>query len=234
MSKTSLQGFLSESLGPASLERFKDPSLLEEYEQLLQQGIPLEDAALRILHRESVHDSSLAHEFFTHFLRSLERIGHFSSKDQYKHFYDTDDLVNSVASDLWRDLNKVEFRTRAEFMAYIGKRVRWKMSDRAKGFGAERRREDLRRAVDFQAGLLPPEDQPGPSTIISGSEEQERLRQAILSLPQRDREVLLRQMKGESLSEIAEFLGVNQEALRKIIQRAREKLRALMASWPRE
>lgn len=223
-----LEEFLAAQLGPACLNRFRDPSLQEELQTLRSSGTPLEDAILRLVHREAAEDRAIADEFLSHFLSALMRIGHFAVSDGLRRFLDSGDLVNSVAGALWQDLTRVEFRTRREFLAYLGQRVQWKAADRARGLTTDKRREDLHREVDFEAAGLTDAEQAGPSTLAGTAEEQDRLILVLLRLPPRDREILTRHLRGEDHAQVATALDLNPAAARKALQRAIEKAQALL------
>ncbi len=220
--------FLVDQLGPACVERFRDPALQRELDTLLDGGNSLDDAVLRLIHREAAADRAIADEFLGHFLIAMSRIGHFAMSDGLRRFLDTGDLVNSVAGSVWRDLTSIEFRSRGEFLAYLGKRLQWKAADRARKLSAGKRREDRRREVDVEESNRTEKEAPGPSTLAEGVEERERLILALLRLPPRDRELLQRSLRGEDQVQIAESLGMSPEAVRKATQRAIEKARALV------
>lgn len=222
-----LEEFLAGQLGPACLERFGELALRKELAALLTDGVALEDAVLRLVHRESAFDRVVADEFLGHFLSAMTRIGHFLVSDGLRRYLDSGDLVDSIVGNLWQEFTQVEFRTRREFLAFLGRRMQWKAADKARGLAAGRRREDLHREVDFATAGLSNDDQPGPSTLAMGAEDRDRLILALLRLPPRDREILNRHLRGEDHAEVARALGLQPAAARKALQRAIEKARAL-------
>ena len=223
-----LESFLAGQLGPASLERMRAPELRSEWTARLRKGSTLEDAALHILHREASHDRLLADEFLAHFLHAMNRIGHYTLSANLQRFLDTGDLVNSVAGNLWSDMSQFEFRTRGEFLAYLGKRLSWKASDRARQFAAGKRREEKQTPLPEGARDLPERDQAGPGTLAGDAEERDRLILVLLRLPERDREILKAHLRGDSHAEVAESLGLKPEAARKALQRAIQHAREML------
>lgn len=223
-----LNRFLQEQLGPACVLAFSQEARIQELQASLADGRDLEDAALAIVHRLSGEDRAIADEFLGHFLDAMMRIGSFSVSIGLRRFLDTGDLVNSVAGALWQDLQAIEFRSRREFLAYLGKRLEWKAADRARGLSAGRRREDLHREVDFADAPPAQEGQDGPATMVVKEEEFDRLALALLRLPPRDRELLTRHLRGENHAAVAEALDLSPEAARKALQRAIVKARAML------
>ncbi|RMH00910.1 MAG: sigma-70 family RNA polymerase sigma factor, partial [Planctomycetota bacterium] len=191
-----------------------------------------EDAVLGTAHELAVQDRMIADEFLGHFLVTMMKLGHFAMLPGLRRFLDSGDLVDSVAGEIWRDLMEVEFRTRREFLAYLGRRLKWKASDRQRGLQAGRRREDLRRDPRTPEGepveLPAPASAPGPSTILARREEQELLAAALVRLPERDREVLQRHLRGESHEQVAAALGLRPATARQALHRAIERARALI------
>lgn len=218
-----LEAYLTSELGHSCLERFKDPNLRQEYLALLESDASVEDAVLKLAHREAALDRHIADEFLGHFLLSMMNIGHFYMSNGLRRFLETGDLVNSVASSLWQELADTEFRTRREFLAYLGKRLQWKASDCARGFCAGKRREDLQRNADFEEQGVADPEQAGPSTIVGNKDEMDRLTLLLLRLPERDREILRLWQLHQDYSKIAAVFEIDKDSARRAVQRAMEK-----------
>ena len=100
-------------------------------------------------------------------------------------------------------------------------------------------RDRVRRVPD-RARVAPPLAPPGPASEAEAREREERVRSALLSLPETYREVaLLRWRYGLEPSEIAEVKGVPPGTIRSLLSRARERLRrtlaglaSLLVLWP--
>ncbi len=226
-----LELFLIEQLGPACVERFRDPLLQQELAKLLADGMELDDAVLKLVHGLSADDRNLADEFFGHFLSALMRIGHFTVSDGLRRFVETGDLVNSVAGSLWRDFAQTEFHTRRQYLTYCGQRLQWKAADRARSMSTAKRREDRHRSLeleDVEPMSSAGQNKPGPATEVGNREEWDRLAVAMLRLPDRDRMVLQIHLRGGGNADVAEQLSLSPEAARKALQRAIEKARALI------
>ncbi|NQU48063.1 MAG: sigma-70 family RNA polymerase sigma factor [Planctomycetes bacterium] len=223
-----LDDFLVEQLGHVCHSRFQDPTIRLELQRLLAEGMELEDAVLKIVHRLAPDDRAIADEFFGHFLSALMRIGHFSISEGLRRFVETGDLVNSVAGSLWRDLEKTEFQSRRQFLTYCGQRLQWKAADHSRGLTSGKRREDLHRAVDVEMVGASASKRPGPETEVGRREDWERLSLAMLRLPPRDRKILQFHLRGEGHAEVAKALGLSSEAARKALQRAIEKARSFI------
>ncbi|MBC8327578.1 MAG: sigma-70 family RNA polymerase sigma factor [Planctomycetes bacterium] len=225
--RQAVSDLVEELLGPASSLRFADPAVLAAALRRSRGGATLEDAVLGAAFEVAKQDRLVADEFLGHFLAAMARLGRCHLRPALRRFLDTGYLVQSVLGGLWQEIAAVEFRSRGEFLAYLGQRLQWKASDRARGLRSGRRREDRRAEAD--PGELPPSGQAeGPATLAGAREEQELLILAVLKLPDRDRRVLTLHLRGVSPAEIAVELGLEAPAARKALERAVGRARALM------
>lgn len=71
-----------------------------------------------------------------------------------------------------------------------------------------------------------PDDAPSPDEILSGQETRKRVRRALESLNEREREALLMVEAGFSYAEIAEVTGLSPGAVGTTLSRARRKMAA--------
>ena len=79
-------------------------------------------------------------------------------------------------------------------------------------------------------GFDPADQAPGTEARVLAADERQRLREAIAALPEDQREALvLTQLEGVSYAEAAEITGVSEGTVKSRINRAREKLRELLA-----
>jgi RNA polymerase sigma factor (sigma-70 family) len=223
-----MKEFLSEELGPASMECLQDPGHQAEYLELRGNGIEAEDAVLHLVHRQALSNPTLADEFLGHFLESMLLVGRLSLNEGLRRYLDTGDLVNSVVGSLWRDLSTVRFTTRNEFLSYLGQRLSWKASDKQRGLAAGKRRNDLRVDLDSFAIGLAENGPKGPPSLAQSREDLERLAAVLPRLDERDRELLRRRLRGDSAQEVADTLGISLDAERKAVARAVEKLRRFL------
>jgi RNA polymerase sigma-70 factor (ECF subfamily) len=88
---------------------------------------------------------------------------------------------------------------------------------------------DDTRIADAPASWPAPAVGESPFDAASRNETERRLERGLARLPHRDREVLLLVASGLAPGDAAEALGLGHEALRKRLQRARERLAAQMA-----
>ena len=79
-------------------------------------------------------------------------------------------------------------------------------------------------------GFDPADQAPGTEARVLAADEQRQLREAIAALPEEQREALvLTQLEGVSYAEAAAITGVSEGTVKSRINRAREKLRELLA-----
>lgn len=90
------------------------------------------------------------------------------------------------------------------------------------------RRTGFRRFLGLEALPEPQDDQPGAERDLSARQALARTRQALATLPDRQRRaLLLRAAAGLSNSEIAATLGISSGAVEQLLVRARSALRAI-------
>lgn len=99
----------------------------------------------------------------------------------------------------------------------------------ARNLAAMLRRSGARERARLQR-LPEPEPVPSPAALAAAAEQQQRAVAAVLALPQVYRDtVLLRFLKGQSLQETAQAMGVPEETVRTRQRRALEMLRSQLA-----
>ena len=196
-----------ERLGPAAEAFLSQPEVQVLVISRVRNGFDLEDAVLAEVHRACGEHKVLANEFIGYFLSDLLRVGHRVRSNALQRFLDTGDLVQSVLGDFWPDLLSVQFETRGRFLSYLSRRMNWKAADRVRALRSGRRREDRRAEVEPEE-LEVKADQPSPFTIAADSDDREWLALALLRLPERDQRLLKLHLKGASITEIAEEVGL--------------------------
>ncbi len=210
----------AEHLGPASPLVLRNPARQRDLEARLAAGASLEDAVLGALFPVLREERLVADEFLAFFLQDLVREGSFQLGPALRRFLDSGDLVDSVAGDLWRDLDRVAWQGAAAFRGWLRQRLRWKASERARSLRPDR---EGPRTGDGDAAA---EDRtPGPASRASDREERSLLALALLRLSESDRDLLRRSLRGESAAAIAEATGRSPAAVHKALQRARARLR---------
>ena len=213
-------------LGPASEQLLARPDAQALALSRLRHGSDIEDAVLWLVHREARTDPRVADEFVAFFLASLTVAARPALSPGLRRFLDSDDLVQSVMGDLWRELAELEFGTRAQFLAYLNQRVSWKASDHARELMRDKRREDLRTDEGVE-DLDPLSPGRAPESLAGIKDEWEKLVLVLLRLPERDRQLLRMHLRGDSVSEIARAMELEVDAARKALQRAMRRAREL-------
>ena len=85
-------------------------------------------------------------------------------------------------------------------------------------------------AILRDQGFDPADKAPGTEARVLAADERRRLREAIAALPEEQREALvLTQLEGVSYAEAAGITGVSEGTVKSRINRAREKLKELLA-----
>ncbi|KAA3611844.1 MAG: hypothetical protein DWQ01_07095 [Planctomycetota bacterium] len=226
-----VRAFCQTHLGPASEEAAAAPETQALILHHLRQGKDLEDAVLTELHRLAPKNRALADEFLSFFLQDLHRAGQFALRPGLQRFLETGDLVQSVLGDIWTELTKLRFESRDAFRAYLRQRLRWKASDHDRRLHRAKRSEG-RRVEEQPEELGAPAPGPSPATLVGSREEQELLILALARLPERDREILRRHLRGENHVEVANSLGLGENQARKALQRAIRRASRLLRPSP--
>ncbi|MCC7015569.1 MAG: sigma-70 family RNA polymerase sigma factor [Planctomycetes bacterium] len=218
--------FAREALGPASERVVASPDALALVLSRVRDGAALDDAVLWLVHREGRADPRVADEFIAHFLCDLLSVARPAISPGLRRFLDSGDLVQSVLGDLWSDLATVKFDSRASFLAYLARRLRWKASDHHRTLNRDRRREDLRVPEDASELPLAAAD-PSPASLAGASDEAEQLTLRIMRLPERDQLIVRLHMRGAGIGGIVQATQLNTETARKALQRALQRLREM-------
>jgi RNA polymerase sigma-70 factor (ECF subfamily) len=149
------------------------------------------------------------------------------------------DLVQQTLLKAHGDLAQFKGKTEAELIQWLRKILKHTAIDRARHDRAGRRDVRLERTLEmavadssacldkFLAGRAP-----SPSEQIRKQEFQLRLAEAIEQLPPRQRYVFIgRELLGKSMRDLAADLKKTKKAVAGLLDRAREKLCQLMASF---
>jgi len=216
--------FAREELGPASERIVGNAEAQALIVSRLRAGENLEDAVLAEVHRRAGEDRHAADEFLAHFLMDIMRGGRRMVAGDLRRFLDTGDLVQSVVGDMWPELANLRFETKAQFLSFLSKRMRWKALDHRRRMDTLRRSEQKR--VELDVGELRiQDDRPTPASVAMSREEREELVLRILRLSERDQLLVRLHLRGEPMSVLSQESGLQVETARKALQRALRKLR---------
>jgi len=144
------------------------------------------------------------------------------------------DLVQSVCTDLLRNIGKVDFDGEAPFRAWLYTAALNKIREHEKYFQREKRcvAREVRLGGDATADPGPPgigAPGPTPSQHAMAREQAEQLERAFDVLPEDYREVLcLSRLLGLSHREVAARMGRSEIAVRTLLSRAMARLSAVL------
>ncbi len=212
--------FASNQLGPHSAAIFATKQSQAVFYKRLGRFADFEDALLGTVYEASLDDINISNEFFSYFIEDLLRIGSGSEAAVCHTLNDTHDLVQSVLSNVWKDLAKIEFETQGKFISLIIQRLRWKSLDHKKSAHCGKRRDDLRLA--FQEEIHQPTMNNDPLEEQIYKEEKGELLLRIMELPENHRTVLKAYLKTQSNEALADELKLSatnsQKALKAALQ----------------
>jgi RNA polymerase sigma-70 factor, ECF subfamily len=151
---------------------------------------------------------------------------------------DASDVVQDALIDAWRRLDGYLRDRPLPFLPWlrqiVGDRIidthRRHISSKCRGIQREERLEISDESADVLARQLFTSDM-SPSNVLERKEVQARLKQALLALPPKDREILIiRHIEQLSAAEIAARLGITEGAVKARLLRALLRLRGQMGS----
>lgn len=211
-------------LGPLSAALVATDPGAAAVRRRLDAGAELQDAVLGAVHAAAARDRALASEFLAHFEPDLQRVAEQQMSGPLRAFTEPDDLRQSVATDLLEYVWELEFTTRGAFVALLARRMGWKIVDRAR---------ERDRRPDLPGGEEPadPPDagSPGPLSVSVRREDRAGLVRLLLRLSRSDAELLRWVLEGVPMDEVARRRGVSLESAERLVRRARERARDLLA-----
>jgi RNA polymerase sigma factor (sigma-70 family) len=214
-------------LGSASAEALRDPEALARIADRQQRGLALDDAVFSEVYTLARSRPFVVDEFIGALQRDLARPEGVSTLPDLIPFVDADDICQSVFGDLAGQLFELRFDSRRQFLSMLRTRLDWKLLEYVRWAKAGIRSEDKR--VDIPLTSLDRDSgQAGPRTLAIQRERLEFVERTVDRLRERDRGLLAAYWSGRPMGEIAELCGLNLEAARKAVQRARERLWELL------
>ncbi len=211
-------------LGPWSAELLSRPEKQALCLYRMREGQDLEDAVLSIIFDAARTDTDLANEFVAYFLPGCHRSGKKLIGRALERYLETNDLVQSVFTDFWGDLESFEFQGRAQFRAYLKKKIHWKASN----YGRSKVWRDAREGRRVEAeGLLEGQVAEAPSQLskLVGDEDRAALVLAIAKLAPRDQQIVRMHLRGMGNDRIGHELNLLPSSARAALSRALERVR---------
>ncbi|MCI0589711.1 MAG: RNA polymerase sigma factor [Planctomycetes bacterium] len=168
---------------------------------------------------------SLFDAYYPRVLRVAEvRLG-----KRLRRLFDPHDIAQSVFGEAYRRLPRFVDRGPGSFGGWLEEIVECTIRAKARWIGAARRNQGARESGP-RLEARPGASSRTPSRIAAKEEEVERLRGAMESLGERDRRAVeLRMYLGLGWSEVGSVLGLSDEAARKVVERAVEKVGRVLA-----
>jgi len=218
-------------LGPHTAEALRRAGRTHVVRAETDGGLSLEDALLKTAHGLLADDCYVENEFAQLVLRLALQSAHhqLSPHNPLRRWLQTGDIVDSVFVKLWPDLPSLEFRTKRQFVALLGKRMGFKIKDKLKEHAAKKRSSDRRdeRSVE----LVPPDEYSHPASVVDperAAERRDQLQRLYAQasiLNDRERRILFALLAGKADAEVATAEGLQAPAARMAITRLIRKLR---------
>ncbi|GJM22626.1 MAG: hypothetical protein DHS20C15_25410 [Planctomycetota bacterium] len=212
-------------LGELSAEWVARPEVTERMRARLAEGVELDNIVLAEVAQQARQDARLYEEFMAYTMAQMRVVGRGSLAPNLRRFLDTFDLVQSVAGDVFADSDPPEFETKAAFLSLLRQRMRWKAADHARRLSAEKRSENRRDARDLE-DLNVADRGEDPAAAGERADFLARLMKELEQLNKRDQQLLRMFLRGCGTDEIAERFKLSRETARRILARAKDRLRA--------
>ncbi len=212
-------------LGSASVEFVQRAHVYSEILDRCAQGTSVGDAVLSVVHGNLRSSRELEGDFAAFVTREMERLSHGLLGNQLRSTTDSNELVQSVLGDLWTSVADLEFTTKKRFLALLRMRVTNKAREKGRRSRALKQGGDQPRERISVSGVSQDEDDAVPEAA-NEREGVERLMAQIPSMKAEDKEVLRLFLEGRSHADMADALGLTEDAARKRLARAKERLKA--------
>lgn len=179
-------------------------------------------------------DGSVSPELYAQLVRHLPFIRSFLRlrlDETFRARESVSDLVQSMCCDILAREHGFEWRSEAEFRAWLCNAALMKLRSTRRYHSALRRsvQREARLDEDTRVSAIVAACVPGPATAAVHAEEHARIERVFQALTERQREILtLHRIVGLSHAEIAERLDIAVENSRKILNRA---IAAFAARW---
>ena len=217
-----LRALAESELGPESAAILADWEYASAFDAARAGGADEQDALLQIAFEVSKRHREVQGEFLSYFrglLYGLSSPGAQAALERVPKKGETD-LMQSIVGDLLPGFESLYFNSRAQFLALIQQRLRWKRLDRMKSLGP------VPHSLTGDTDELSLAEDPGetPSTPLNAviqTESEALISRAIQTLEDADRRLIRAMIDGEARVELASELDVSSDALRQRLHRAR-------------
>jgi RNA polymerase sigma-70 factor (ECF subfamily) len=186
---------------------------------------PDESASLELVRRIQDGDRAAWNELYERYHDQLLLAVRMRLGAGLRRFLQSEDIFQSVALEAFRALERFEYRGQGSLENFLKTLVLNKIRDRADTFGAQKRAGSVTLDEELAGTLASGAGEPG----YHDAGRYERLERALEALPAEQRElILLRKLDGLSSQEVAQRLGLSDEAARKAYSRALARLTTLI------
>lgn len=235
MSETDYEAELIEfargRLGPASAAYIANEGPMDEAWRALCIGGDAGATVLAVLFSHIGEDAERDNEFAAYLIDLGTRNGGDAlyAGSPARRVVDTSDVVLSVLGDMWPRIGRFTFTSEAQFAALLRERMHHKAQDYSKAAHAAKRRDDLRVDVDPHDVQRADDDESSNPIERAIRRENELAWKLIYGrMTPRQQEVLGLIQSGSSRRQIAQQIGISQEAVRQCLERAIKTARDLL------
>lgn len=211
-------------LGPASAEWLAAPEGHLAVLATLARGKDLDSALLAEAERRGRDDAAVKGEFLACIMGKMRSMGRGNLSAKLRRYYDTIDIVQSVAGDVFAEGDLPDFEDLGSFLALLRQRLRWKAADHARRLEAEKRSEGQRDGRPIE-DLSLAGDGGDPAAEGQRAEFVVQLQQALTELSERDQQLLRLYMAGQDIDALAGRVGLNRASAGRALRRAKDRLR---------
>lgn len=207
--------FAHEKLGAACSAYLETPEARALLNSRLAAQQSIEDATLAVVFRSVCSDRGVANEFFSYLFGELSATGRSLLTPALRELMETGELVDSVVRDMWKDLERVEFRTRGQFLAFLLQRMEWKRTNSIRSAKRQKRGGHLRPHENTEIREFPDTGSRSPLSEAEREEDLRRVAKLSAGLEPLDRQMLvMRVIDGHTYAEIGERFGLSANAVK--------------------
>lgn len=180
-------------------------------------------------------NSTAFEDLFRRYLPRVRRIVALRMGTRLRQFFDMEDIVQESLLKVFQSIGRFDHQTEGSFRHWMARCVECEVIDSARRMEAQKRGANkVRRFGDCGSEMtmihVPVSRGPTPSGVVQARELEERLDEALLGMPERQRElIILRRLCEMSYEEIAKAMDFPTEsAARRAVGRALNELERLI------